>query len=359
MMARQVNSLLFLSLALLMPAYAAGESEESPADSGPGKSSPSTRIVLAGDHPRAVVSAVAKQLDGAGRGKANVSPDRAGPPGCLRHHPEQTVRSSERWGSVLTDIARHLPASARYEDAFQRYTRAGDLVTAGHEWTHFLNEYLSSQSGNDLSAFYVLGSRYFVLSIPRKLLGIVPEVPRTLRGELYDLYLVQNSGNARVDPLYLLDEWTAYSNDVTIAVDQLSEGKSLNPFHPEAIQTMTAGNVLEFTFYGFALGMAVKKHDPAYYASEEGQKLRDFIAFNARRSMEIYGQALQRSELSDGDSRNLTMMRHFRDAADTATMRAWVATDLGEDLAGLLGLHPRNSAALGNGPAPARQRSST
>jgi hypothetical protein len=256
----------------------------------------------------------------------------------IQTHPEQTHRSHENWGSVLTDIARRLPTTGTYQDAFIRYTREGDLVTAGHEWTHFLNAYLSSRAGSGKSAFYMLEGRYVTLTIPDGLRGVVPHVPPSLRGVLYDLYLVQNSGNAQVDPLYLLDEWTAYANDVTIAVDQLNRGKPLNPFNPTAIQPEAAGNVLEFMFYGFALGMAVKQYDPAYYQSYEGRRLRDFIALTAYRSLDIHAKGVRWREINRGDSRNTTLLSHFRNAADTAAMRAWVTSDLGEDLARRLGI---------------------
>jgi hypothetical protein len=254
----------------------------------------------------------------------------------LRAYPEQNSKSDGNWGRVLTDIARHLPEKSRYQDAYRRYMEAGDLVTAGHEWTHFLNEYLSLQCGSGVSAYYVLDNHYLTLSDPEGLRGKVPDVPASLRGQLYQLYLVQNGGNARVDPLYLFDEWSAYLNDVTLAVDQLESGKPLNPFNHQAIQPQTAANVLEFMFYGCAVGMAVKQYDPAYYASEPGRKLRAFVAYNAQRSIQVYRKALHRDELSGGDDRNVALMRSFRSSGDTADMRAWVKSDLGGDLANTL-----------------------
>lgn len=257
----------------------------------------------------------------------------AGIAGRLKTFPEQNKRSNRNWGRVLTDVARHLPAGADYDSAFRRFTESYDLVTAGHEWTHYLNAYLS---GNESSAYYLLDDKYMTLADPQGLRGKVPHVPRSLRGILYKLYLEQNSGSARVCPLYLFDEWTAYANDVTIALDQLAEGKPLNPFSPKATQPYTAGNVLEFTFYGCAVGLAVKKHDPQYYAGEAGQKLREFIAFNAKRSLEVYKKALRHEELNQGDSRNPKLLDNFRRSADAAELRAWVKSDLDQELAAAL-----------------------
>lgn len=273
----------------------------------------------------------------------------------LQEHPEQSTHTSPQWGTVLTDIARRLPMDARYQDVYRRYIASSDLVTAGHEWTHFLNEHLGLRSGAGRSAYYLLDGRYATLSDPRGLQGTVPHVPASLRGDLYNLYLVENGGNAQVDPLYLLDEWVAYANDVTVAVDQLDHGKPLNPFNLRAIQPGTAGNVLEFMFYGCAVGMAVKQYDPAYYAGPEGRKLRAFIAWNVQRSLDIHAKGVLRSELSSGDARNDALLRSFRTSADTAEMRAWVRSDLGGALAHVLaGMTPPGSglSSAGAGDTP-------
>jgi hypothetical protein len=370
---RSLVPTLYLTAALSLPIYAAqpqddpapgatvaveattvGQNEPAITASNAIRVTTPLRLVLAPD--RAITRGYARQLD-----DTRLAPSLAGPSAALvlRHahdYPQQNGRSNQNWGRALTDIARHLPAGARYQDAYLRYTQAGDLVTAGHEWTHFLNEVLASKAGVGKSSFYVLDDKYVTLSDPEGLRGIVPQVPSSLRGDLYDLYLVQNSSNARVDPLYLFDEWTAYANDVTVAVDQLEHGKPLDVFRSDLVQTRTAGNVLEFMFYGFAVGMAVRAYDPAYYASENGTLLRDFIAFNARRSMDIYNKALQQQTLSHGDPRNTVLIRNFRASPDTAALRAWVKRDLGDDLARLLDAIPGAPVARSAVPSPVAYR---
>lgn len=276
----------------------------------------------------------AKQVEVANFAEGPASRRVASSPKSLKKYPEQNQRSNRNWSPALTDIARHLPAGAEYDGAYRRFTEDYDLVTAGHEWTHYLNAYLCERGA---AAYYLMGNKYITLAVPQKLRGILPDVPASLRGNLYQLYFVQTGlVSSRFDPLYLFNEWTAYANDVTVAIDQLALGKPLNPFMPDATQPNTAGNVLEFTFYGCAVGMAVKKHDPQYYASEAGQKLREFITLNAVRSLEVYRKALKRVELNQDDARNPKLLSDFRRSADTAEIRAWVKADLDKDLANAL-----------------------
>jgi hypothetical protein len=284
----------------------------------------------------------AKQFEDASFAKTSVGRSSASGPKDLKTYPEQNQRSNRNWSPALTDIARHLPAGAEYDGVYRRFTEDYDLVTAGHEWTHYLNACLCEY---ETTAYYVMGNKYITLPVPKKLRGCLPDIPTCLQGKLYELYFVKARESARFDPLYLLNEWTAYTNDVTVAVDQLAEGKPLNPFVPGETQPDTAGNVLEFTFYGCAVGMAVKKHDPEYYASEAGQKLREFITFNALRSLDVYGKALRREALNQGDSRNPKLLSNFRRSADTAEMREWVKADLDKDLANaLLGVEGSGAA---------------
>jgi hypothetical protein len=251
----------------------------------------------------------------------------------LGHFPEQNRRSDHNWSPALTDIARHLPAGAEYDEAYRRFTQDFDLVTAGHEWTHFLNAYLCQ---TDKTAYYLMDNRYTTLAVPKKLRGHLAEVPDCLRGKLYELYFVTARDNAKIDPLYLFNEWVAYTNDVTVALDQLARGKILDPFMPNATQPLTAGNALEFTYYGCAVGMAVQKYDPEYYAGPAGQQLRAFIAFNALRSLDVYQKALKRIELNQDDTRNPKLLSDFRRSAETAAMRAWIKSELSVDAAGAL-----------------------
>lgn len=240
--------------------------------------------------------------------------------------PVQNHRSNPNYGTVLTDIINHLPDTDRYNDAYQRYIKAGDLVTAGHEWTHFINEALTLKAGVNKSAYYLLNDTSQVLSDSTGLRGHVPYVPQSLRGELYDLYFVENRSNADIDPFYLFDEWSAYMNDVTVAVDQLKSKRSLNTTEP-TVQPHTAGNVLEFMFYGFATGMAVQKYDHEYYVSGDGKEMMEFIQSNAVRSMKIYREAIKFGSLNTDDER-VGWTDRFMKNGDCEEMRGWVRNEL-------------------------------
>lgn len=240
----------------------------------------------------------------------------------------QNDRKNEKWSKPLTDVVNHLPNNDKYNAAYDKYIKDYDFVTSAHEWTHFINEYLSMKSGAGVSGYYLLNDKYVTLEDPEKMKGIIPYVPLNLRGDLYDVYFVQNGSNSRVNPLYLFDEWTAYTNDVIVAVDQLENKLPLNPFTPDATQPRTAGNVLEFTFYGIAVAMAVEESDPGYYKSDEGKKLVKFVKWNAERSIDIFNKAVKFKELNQNDERVKNFINEFKTSTNTQKMREWAERNL-------------------------------
>ena len=83
-------------------------------------------------------------------------------------------------------------------------------------------------------------------------------------------------------PLYLFDEWVGYSNGTESAVNMVKEGKWGAGWRD------TFGS-LEFTVYALAVGMAAEAKDPTYFAGYA--QFREFLKWNAERSMTLYHQA--------------------------------------------------------------------
>jgi hypothetical protein len=181
------------------------------------------------------------------------------------------------WGPVLTDIAQHLPSSqlATYWDS--------DPITAGHETSHGIHAWLRNNfndTGVAANGFYVLGSRAVIVEEPgMRKSDVAAYVPASLRGSRFSLYI---TGQTEWDdtPLYVWDEWNAYVNGTAVGVDLATAGAWTSGWQDACMGT------LEFVVYALAVGMAVRDHDAAYFASY--RQFTEFLAWNLRRSMQSY-----------------------------------------------------------------------
>jgi len=112
----------------------------------------------------------------------------------------------------LGDIESHLKAGHPYKDR--------DLITWAHEGTHGIN----SNIRNGYSRYgvaYVLHNTAFVSPEPDFKLSVVADaVPLHLRGISYNLYLISQQRYWNDQPLYILDELSAYLNGTKVGVEQ-------------------------------------------------------------------------------------------------------------------------------------------
>jgi hypothetical protein len=181
------------------------------------------------------------------------------------------------WCAELTDIRNHL------QESYGDYYWDDDLITAAHETTHGINAHVRNNfntTGQVANGFYVLGDKAAIIIEPDITKSQVNAyVPVALRGPRYDLYLV---GQTAWDdmPLYLWDEWVAYTNGGVAGVSQVNCGKWDAGWRDGVM------GPLEFTVYALAVGMAVKALDPDYFA--DYAQFREFLAWNTRRAMDTY-----------------------------------------------------------------------
>ena len=237
----------------------------------------------------------------------------------------QQSRSNAAWGAALTDIINHLPASYgnTYADS--------DLVTYGHETTHGINSHARNNLNGTMrraNGFYVLNDRVAIIVEPgiRKS-AVARYVPASLRGTRYSTYV---TGQTAWDdtPLYIFDEWVAYTNGSEVAMNLSRAGLWRYGWRDAVAGT------LEFTVYALALGMAVEAGDPSYF--RDHTQFRAFLAWNARRAMELFraGAATESFRYDAQDA----MYRALRESADAEALRefarrvwgrAWAAEVLG------------------------------
>ena len=118
----------------------------------------------------------------------------------------RTVNNSSL-GKILQDIDSHMPAGHQYS--------AGNKVTWAHETTHGINANIRNahHEATKVNGFYCLNDRACVIYEPKTTIrAFAGNVPQGLRGPSYQLYLVSQTGGWNDRPLYLCDEWIAYTN---------------------------------------------------------------------------------------------------------------------------------------------------
>lgn len=187
-------------------------------------------------------------------------------------------------GKVLTDIESHMPAGHIYKD--------NDKITWGHETTHGINSNMRMKFSNGvytnnvwnticgkpvfhngrINAFYCLENKAAVIEEPPVTIRqVAAAVPASLRGPVYNLYLVQQAGSWNNTPLYLCDEWVAYTNGSEVRRD-------LNI----ATRGETVSQMIEFDVYCLTLAMLVKQ------TSYDDKQFKSFLIWNIERSMDLH-----------------------------------------------------------------------
>lgn len=183
------------------------------------------------------------------------------------------TRSVTGYSKYLSDIESHMPAGHQYRDS--------DKGTWAHETTHGINSRIRSayaNSGKKLNGFYILDNNAVLIEEPPLTLSTVARyVPTSLRGDVYKLYMVEQRQYWENEPLYVLDEWTAYTNGVIV--------RSLEyKLSPQG----SGQYMLELMAYSFSLCMAVEAKNRQIPGSYDDRQLKAFVMWHAKRSMYVY-----------------------------------------------------------------------
>ena len=227
------------------------------------------------------------------------------------------------------------PAVANYgkDDTFysdvinhtKRRERFDSLLTDAHETTHFVNSDIRNQHGNGvtISGFYVGQDRAIAMDQPKFRKSVVGQyVPRNLRESRYNLYV---AGMREWDdsPLYLYDEWVAYTNGGQTGVDLVEKGKYRGSW------TDGVMGALEFSIYATAVVAAVEKHDPSYL-TRTPQFLK-FTAWNLRRCKDVFDRGKVMAEFKwdrqdklEENLRTSSEAAPLRDVLDRLLDSVWV-----------------------------------
>ena len=179
------------------------------------------------------------------------------------------IRSStpSQGARVLQDVVGHYFSGA----ACMAYTNyySSDPDTYAHEATHGLNACIRNNynnTGEVVNGFYLLEGNAIVVREPHiKKSQVARYIPDTLKNmdgtKRYNTYIVGQT-SFESNPLYIFDEWSAYTNGALEAIDQF---KTKN-YQTSAI--LLGGGALEFMMYATSLGLAISELDPGYFKRE-------------------------------------------------------------------------------------------
>lgn len=212
----------------------------------------------------------------------------------------KSVRQKDQsLGKVLADIDSHLPAGHQYRDS--------DRVTWGHETTHGINsEIRNKYSGrNRVNGFYCLEDRGVVIREPQTTIRTVAaKVPSSLRGDVYALYMVDQASGWNDTPLYIFDEWVAYTNGSEVRKDLKIQSRD------ETVKYM-----MEFNVYALTLAKVVNEK-----GGYDDKQFKAFLKWNIKRSMNIY----------NGETKATNYLNLLRKNKDADGLRVFAREYLGE-----------------------------
>src|SRR4029079_3457827 len=110
------------------------------------------------------------------------------------------------------------------KDSIHKVRGEADIMTSAHESSHAINNEMANANGGrgKFVGLYGLNDMGFVIAEPKVTISqVAQKVPQGFRGGVcgvYDLYMVSQAKDWGDSPLYICDEWTAYTNGATVAL---------------------------------------------------------------------------------------------------------------------------------------------
>ena len=184
-------------------------------------------------------------------------------------------------GVILGDLESHIFTEHHYGDA--------NKVVWAHQVSHGINARLRNDptTGDGWNGFYVLQDRSIILKEPEVTVrDVAVSIPANLRESGYGIYLLEQATTWNDRPLYLLDEWVAFTN-----ASDCGRELNIKNWSFELLQAH------EFSIYCMTLAMVVQRDCSDYRDTE----LREFIMWNVERVFRLtHPSDRSREEVSIG-----------------------------------------------------------
>ncbi len=192
-------------------------------------------------------------------------------------------------GGLLGNIESHMPINHRYRE----FNKIGWM----HETTHGLHARLRNQYGNNV--FYLLNNQAIVVKEPPFTLRYIStKIPHKLRRNIYNLYLINAQQWWNNEPLYIFDEWVAYTNGTLTG----QEYKIFNIRTQSSFQ-----HTLELTEYAYVLMQEASK-----YKEYDITNLHKLFDLQLKRVFDIYDNAKKKGWLTHTHKQYMDMFLRNR-----------------------------------------------
>jgi hypothetical protein len=188
--------------------------------------------------------------------------------------------------------------------------------TNAHETVHHIQSVLRNAHGGRVNAFYVLNGKAVICKEPGVKISYVGKFcPRSLRSYRWPLYCEQQQQYWNNEPLYLVDEWSAYVIGCAVSLEEHQTGRGKE-------NSDAASGTLEMGIYSIAMAMAVEKYDPDYFKNDT--QFLPFMKYQWKRAHDLYIKAAPLFP-SDNQTRQL---KALQTSPDAEAMRAFITKHL-------------------------------
>lgn len=214
-------------------------------------------------------------------------------------------------GKTLNDIESHIQSG-------HQYSFPNMPMTWAHETTHGINANIRNRFFKVKpvqSGFYCLESRAVLIEEPKTTISrFSSKIPRSLRGPSYDLYLKKQAQHWNNSPLYILDEWIAYTNGTSTGQEVQEDG-----WFYELLQAHN------FNVYSIYLAQQVEEDCPNY----DSTQLKAFIKWNTERVFEYTSRSVQNP--TNKLDRVNTYLEALKNSSEAEPIRIFSRKYFGED----------------------------
>ena len=189
-------------------------------------------------------------------------------------------------------------------------------MTCAHETTHMINAGLrnSLKKGKNINVFYLPTGWACVIEEPNMRKSQVAQfIPSNVRGYRYSTY-VPGATEWDNQPLYLVDEWSAYINGAMVGIDDVNNKRYTDGW------TDGVSGCLELSLYCVALSMAIEEYDKEYW--NNNVHFKSFMKWNLQRAYNTYMIGKDYPEFKWDKQEEF--FRRFQESPSTKEMRDFI-----------------------------------